>query len=74
MFLFFFKYICLAIIVFLDIDWLKLLPLLLPLIMSVAFFTVFERKVLASCSDDVVLCSWSVWVITGFCGWVKIIS
>jgi len=32
----------------LDIDWIKILPILLPVILSVAFFTVFERKVLAA--------------------------
>lgn len=32
----------------LNIDWIKLLPILLPVILSVAFFTVFERKVLAA--------------------------
>lgn len=29
------------------LEWLKALPLLLPLILAVAFFTVLERKVLA---------------------------
>jgi len=33
---------------FLDFDFLKCLPILLPLILSIAFFTLFERKVLAS--------------------------
>lgn len=31
-----------------DYDWLKFLPLILPLILSIAFFTLFERKVLAA--------------------------
>jgi NADH-quinone oxidoreductase subunit H len=30
------------------VDWIKCLPILLPLILSVAFFTLFERKVLAA--------------------------
>ncbi len=29
-------------------DWLKVLPIILPVLLSVAFFTVMERKVLAS--------------------------
>lgn len=29
------------------VEWLKALPILLPLILAVAFFTVLERKVLA---------------------------
>jgi NADH-quinone oxidoreductase subunit H len=32
----------------LDIDFLKFLPIILPLLLSVAFFTVLERKILAS--------------------------
>lgn len=32
----------------LNIDWLKFLPLLLPLLLSVAFFTLMERKIMAS--------------------------
>jgi NADH-quinone oxidoreductase subunit H len=31
-----------------NIDFLKFLPIILPLILSIAFFTLFERKVLAS--------------------------
>jgi NADH-quinone oxidoreductase subunit H len=31
-----------------DMDWLKFLPILLPLLLSVAFFTVMERKILAA--------------------------
>lgn len=31
----------------LDSDWLKSLPIILPLLLSVAFFTILERKVLA---------------------------
>lgn len=40
----------LAIFIFilvLDIDYLKGLPIVLPLILSIAFFTLLERKVLA---------------------------
>jgi len=48
MFLIFFKFAVLIGILLLDIDWLKLLPIILPLIFAVAFFTVFERKVLAA--------------------------
>jgi NADH-quinone oxidoreductase subunit H len=33
---------------FIGIDFLKNLPILLPILLSVAFFTVLERKVLAS--------------------------
>jgi NADH-quinone oxidoreductase subunit H len=32
---------------FLDLDFLKGLPIILPLVLCVAFFTLFERKVLA---------------------------
>lgn len=32
----------------LDFDWFKFLPIILPLILSVAFFTLFERKVLSA--------------------------
>jgi len=31
-----------------DIDWFRFLPIILPIILSIAFFTVFERKVLAA--------------------------
>lgn len=34
-------------ILLLDIDYLKALPIVLPLILSIAFFTLLERKVLA---------------------------
>ena|ERR1700761_2934251 len=33
---------------FIGIDFIKNLPILLPILLSVAFFTVLERKVLAS--------------------------
>lgn len=32
----------------LNIDWLKNLPIIIPILLAVAFFTVFERKILAS--------------------------
>lgn len=31
-----------------DFDWFRFLPIILPIILSIAFFTLFERKVLAS--------------------------
>jgi NADH:ubiquinone oxidoreductase subunit H len=31
-----------------DFDWFKCLPIILPLILAIAFFTLFERKVLAA--------------------------
>jgi len=46
--LIFFKLSILFILFFINIDWLKCLPIILPLILSIAFFTLFERKVLAS--------------------------
>lgn len=45
---FFFKVGVLFVLFFLDIDFLKFLPIILPLILSIAFFTLLERKVLAS--------------------------
>lgn len=39
----------------LDIDILKCLPIILPIILSVAFFTLLERKILAATQDAVVL-------------------
>lgn len=35
-------------LILLDIDWLRFIPIFLPLLFSVAFLTVMERKVLAS--------------------------
>ena len=47
--LFFFKIIFLYVLLFfIGIDFLKNLPIVLPILLSVAFFTVLERKVLAS--------------------------
>lgn len=34
--------------IFIDFDFIKMLPIILPLILSVAFFTLFERKVLGA--------------------------
>lgn len=48
MLLFISKIIIFLIIDFVDFDWFKFLPIILPLILSVAFFTLFERKVLAA--------------------------
>jgi len=42
------KLMCLVILYFISSDFLKFLPILLPIILAVAFFTVFERKVLAA--------------------------
>ena len=48
-FIFLFKIIILYIIIsFIGIDFIKNLPIVLPILLSVAFFTVLERKVLAS--------------------------
>ena len=47
--IFLFKIIILYIIIsFIGIDFIKNLPIVLPILLSVAFFTVLERKVLAS--------------------------
>jgi NADH-quinone oxidoreductase subunit H len=46
--LFFFKFSVVFILFSFDIDWLRFLPIILPIILSIAFFTVFERKVLAA--------------------------
>lgn len=48
LFLFIIKFFLIFFISLLDIDWLKFLPVILPLLLAVAFFTIFERKVLAS--------------------------
>lgn len=42
------KYFILYIITYIDYDFFKCLPIILPLILSVAFFTLFERKVLGA--------------------------
>jgi len=47
--LFFLKFIFINIVFYvLDLSLLKALPIILPILLAVAFFTVFERKVLAS--------------------------
>jgi len=47
--IFFIKFFLLYFILsFIGIDFIKNLPILLPILLSVAFFTVLERKVLAS--------------------------
>jgi len=47
--LFFFKFFLFNIILYvIDINLLKGLPIILPILLAVAFFTVFERKVLAA--------------------------
>src|SRR5947209_6874226 len=45
---FFFKIILLFIFFSLDFDFFKFLPIILPLILSIAFLTLLERKVLAA--------------------------
>jgi len=47
--LFLFKLIFILIILFnINIEILKNLPIILPILLAVAFFTVFERKILAA--------------------------
>ena len=41
------KLIAISALLLLDVDYLTALPILLPLILSIAFFTLLERKVLA---------------------------
>src|SRR6185436_12368321 len=48
MFLFFKIIIIYIILNYLSISLLKSLPIILPILLAVAFFTVFERKILAS--------------------------
>lgn len=48
MYLYIIKLIIIVIVFCLDYDFLKFLPIILPLILSIAFFTLFERKVLAA--------------------------
>jgi len=42
------KMTALTMLLFLDLDFLKFLPIILPLILSIAFLTLLERKVLAA--------------------------
>ena len=46
--IFIFKILLFYVIFSIGIDFIKNLPILLPILLSVAFFTVLERKVLAS--------------------------
>lgn len=42
------KLIIINLLCFFDSDWFKFLPIILPVILSIAFLTVYERKVLAA--------------------------
>jgi NADH:ubiquinone oxidoreductase subunit H len=42
------KFIFFFIIINLDLDYLKYLPIILPVILSIAFLTLYERKVLGA--------------------------
>lgn len=54
--IFFIKFIILSVMyVVLDFDILKCIPIILPLILSVAFFTLLERKILAATQEEEVL-------------------
>lgn len=46
--LLFFKFGVVLVLFLLDIDWLHFLLYVLPLLLAVAFFTVFERKLMAA--------------------------
>lgn len=47
--LFFFKFCIINILIYvMNIDLLKALPIIVPILLAVAFFTVLERKVMAS--------------------------
>jgi len=48
LFLFVGKFIFVVLIINFNMEWLRFLPIILPLILSIAFFTLFERKVLAA--------------------------
>lgn len=48
MFLLFIKFNILFLFFFFDCDWFKFLPAILPLILSIAFLTLYERKVLSA--------------------------
>ena len=47
-FFFFIKLSILLVFLILDLDFFKTLPIILPLILSIAFLTLYERKVLAA--------------------------
>jgi len=42
------KIFIIYLLILLNIDWLRFIPIFLPLLFSVAFLTVMERKVLAA--------------------------
>lgn len=42
------KFFCIYFVYNIDLNWLRFLPIIVPLILSIAFFTVFERKILAA--------------------------
>jgi NADH-quinone oxidoreductase subunit H len=42
------KFFLILIISFFNCDWFKFLPIILPIILSIAFLTLYERKVLAA--------------------------
>ena len=52
--LFFIKIFIFLLILLIDVDFLKFLPIILPLILSIAFLTLLERKVLGSIQDVMV--------------------
>lgn len=43
-----FKFFFLFLLLNIDLNWLRFLPIIIPIILSIAFFTVFERKILAA--------------------------
>jgi len=47
-FILIFKLLILFIILNIDLDYFKFLPIILPIILSIAFLTVYERKVLGA--------------------------
>ena len=49
------KLLIFFLIINLDLDYLKFLPIILPVILSIAFLTLYERKVLGAINVDVVL-------------------
>ena len=46
--LFFIKFNLLFVLLIFDLDWFKFLPPILPIILSIAFLTLYERKVLSA--------------------------
>lgn len=50
---FFIKFIiCIVLYFILDFDIFKCMPIILPLILSIAFFTLLERKILAAIQGE----------------------